>query len=555
MTFLMSGLSGSGAIRTPHDERRSVAMWIAVLAVLTLAYFGSLRALHGLVGNAAFLFGLVICLVAAAGLGIRGALVVIVSISLIDRSFVFSLPLSPDTGRTAAVMSLLVKLVLAGGLGWMVDSRRRERALNDELHREIAARERSEQSLRRSESMQRALVESLGEGVGLFDAQDRVVYANQALAETLGTTRDALTTKTFSEFLTEGSRQALVAATPHAGERRSYEIVLERNSNTLLVVTETRLDPNASHAELTLRVVRDLTDRVLTERRQRDLELELQRSQALQSLSVMAGGVAHDFNNLLCGVIGNAQLALRKVPSDAPPLLSRCLTEIRAFAEEAAQLSKQMLAYAGRRSLAIEALEINAEISAALRLLQSTIDSKARLSLELGEELPPVGADGFQLRQVVTNLVLNALDAMAGDRGTLTLRTECVQLGAPLNEQYGVAAGAYVKVTVTDTGAGIPADVRERLFEPFFSTKGAGRGMGLAAASGIPVPKLLIRLSRLELDGLVRTRYGDGNGGGVSHWGTPSAGTFARTSRGWRCQFPVVGVGRMPFPTASGPHH
>ena len=203
MTFLMSGLSGSGAIRTPHDERRSVAMWIAVLAVLTLAYFGSLRALHGLVGNAAFLFGLVICLVAAAGLGIRGALVVIVSISLIDRSFVFSLPLSPDTGRTAAVMSLLVKLVLAGGLGWMVDSRRRERALNDELHREIAARERSEQSLRRSESMQRALVESLGEGVGLFDAQDRVVYANQALAETLGTTRDALTTKTFSEFLTE----------------------------------------------------------------------------------------------------------------------------------------------------------------------------------------------------------------------------------------------------------------------------------------------------------------------------------------------------------------
>ena len=90
-----------------------------------------------------------------------------------------------------------------------------------------------------------------------------------------------------------------------------------------------------------------------------------------------------------------------------------------------------MLAYAGRRSLAIQALEINAELSAALRLLHATVESKARLVLELGEGLPPVGADRFQLRQVVTNLVLNALDAMEGKRGTLTLRTESVRLEAP----------------------------------------------------------------------------------------------------------------------------
>ncbi len=236
---------------------------------------------------------------------------------------------------------------------------------------------------------------------------------------------------------------------------------------------------------MTLRVVRDLTDRVVTERRQRDLERELQRSQALQSLAVMAGGVAHDFNNLLCGVVGNAEVALLKVPSDAPPLLSRCLTEVMNFAGEAAQLSKQMLAYAGRRSLAIQALEINAELSSALRLLHATVESKARLVLELGAELPAVGADRFQLRQVVTNLVLNALDAMEGSRGTLTLRTESLQLDASESETYGVGAGSYVKVTVTDTGVGIGAEARERLFEPFFSTKGAGRGMGLAAAAGI----------------------------------------------------------------------
>ncbi|MGC4092680.1 MAG: response regulator [Polyangiaceae bacterium] len=367
----------------------------------------------------------------------------------------------------------------------MVDSRRRALALNAELRREVVARQQSEESLQRSERMQRALVESLGEGVGLFDSQDRVVFANRALAGTLGVGREELSNGTFSGLLTEDSRRVLTAPTPKLGERRSYEVVLAQNPSTLLLVTETRFEPSALHGELTLRVVRDLTDHVVTERRQRDLERELQRSQALQSLAVMAGGVAHDFNNLLCGVVGNAEIALRRLANDSPPALPHCLNEILIFAGEAAQLSKQMLAYAGRRSLAIRALEINAELSAALRLLHATVESKAQLVLELGEDLPPVGADRFQLRQVVTNLILNALDAMDGKRGTLTLRTESVRLDAPRNDSYRVGVGSYVKVTVTDTGVGIRPEARERLFEPFFSTKGAGRGMGLAAAAGI----------------------------------------------------------------------
>ncbi len=469
----------------PQLQRRGVAIKYCVLAALALAYRGSLSTLHDLIGPSAFLLGLGICLLAAAWLGVRGALVVIVGVALIDRGLALRLPGSPETGPAAGIVALLVKLVLAGGLGLVVDARRRVLALNAELRREIEARERSEESLRHSECMQRALVESLGEGVGLFDAQDGVVFANQALAATLGVARHELSTRTFSEFLTEDSRRRLAVATPNVGERRSYEVVLEKNASTLLLVTETRFDPDGSHDELTLRVVRDLTDRVVTERRQHELERELQRSQALQSLAVMAGGVAHDFNNLLCGVVGNAEVALLKVPSDAPPALAHCLTEILTFAGEAAQLSKQMLAYAGRRSLGTQALEINAELSAALRLLHATVESKAHLVLELGEGLPPVGADCFQLRQVVTNLILNALDAMEGKRGTLTLRTESVRLEAPHNEPYGVGAGAYVKVTVSDTGAGIRPEARERLFEPFFSTKGAGRGMGLAAAAGI----------------------------------------------------------------------
>ena len=144
-----------------------------------------------------------------------------------------------------------------------------------------------------------------------------------------------------------------------------------------------------------------------------------------------------------------------------------------------------MLAYAGRRSLAVQALELNAELSAALRLLHATVESKSQLVLELADGLPLVSVDRFQLRQVVTNLILNALDAMEGKRGTLTLRTESTRLDAPSSERYGLSPGAYLKVTITDNGTGIQPEARDRLFEPFFSTKGAGRGMGLAAATGI----------------------------------------------------------------------
>lgn len=484
---MLGSSEGNGSFQTNEAEPRpgrALALRSGVIAALVLSYWLSFRWLHELVGNSAFLLGLMICVGSAAWLGARGALVVIVSIALVDRSHAVQLPASLETGPTAGLIALLLKLVLAGGLGLVLDARRQALALNAQLRREVAARQQSEESRTRGERMQRALVESLGEGVGLFDPQGRVVFANQALADTLGVTPDELLTKNFGAFFSEESRRRLAATPPDPGERRTYEATLEGNANTLLLITETRFEPSGSHAELTLRAVRDLSERVVTERRQRDLERQLQRSQALQSLAVMAGGVAHDFNNLLCGVIGNAEIARRKLPGDAQAVL-RCLNEVSTFAAEAAQLSKQMLAYAGRRSLAIQALELNAELSAALRLLHATVEAKSQLVLELGAGLSPVGTDRLQLRQVLTNLILNALDAMEGKRGTLTVRTEAVRLAPPANEPYGLKAGDYVKVTVSDTGSGIRPEARERLFEPFFSTKGPGRGMGLAAAAGI----------------------------------------------------------------------
>jgi two-component system cell cycle sensor histidine kinase/response regulator CckA len=463
---------------------RDIALRCVALSLLVVGYRFAFTPLHHAVGNPAFLFGLIPCIAAAISFGLRGALVVVVVVQLIDRGFALSMS-GAETGLTAAVIALLSKLLLAGGLGMAIDTRRRVAILNSRLSGELEARKKSEESLRHSEELYRLLVESLGEGVGLFDAEDRAVFANPTLSSTLAVPPAELLGKRFGEYVIEASREQSPGSCRASEGPRSYEVALRSSAGAVLLVTETRLVVGGPRGARTLRVVRDLTERIVTARRQQDLERDLQRSQALQSLAVMAGGVAHDFNNLLCGVVGNAEIAQRKVPPEAPPLLSHCLSEILNFAGEAAQLSKQMLAYAGKRSLAIQPLQINSEVTSALRLLHGTVSSKARLVLDLAEGLPEVAADGFQLRQVVTNLVLNALDAMEGTRGVLTLRTERLRLEAEPAKRYPLEPGDYVKVTVEDTGTGIAADARERLFEPFFSTKAPGRGMGLAAAAGI----------------------------------------------------------------------
>lgn len=473
----------SGGVWRSHGTRVAVARY-AIVAALIVAYRLSFLSLHDVLGNLAFLVGLVPCIAAAVILGLRGALLVVVLVQVIDLDFGHSMH-GPETGRTAGVIALLVKLIFAAWLGLTVDACRRIEALNARLRREVDARKQSEASLRHSEELYRALVESLGEGLGLFDAAGRVVFANPTLSCTLGVPPEELIGKRFDEYVAEASHSPSSEASPELAGARSYELSLKRDPSTLLLVTETRLARSGPQGALALRVVRDLTERLVSARRQRDLERELQRSQVLQSLAVMAGGVAHDFNNLLCGVVGNAQLVQRKLPASAPPVVRQALAEIVTLAGEAAELSRHMLAYANRHSPGIEALELHGELRAALRLLQANVAAQARLVLELADGLPEVAADRLQLRQVFTNLVLNALDAMEGKGGVLTVRTERLHLDPERAQQYLLDAGEYVKVTVEDTGPGIAAEARERLFEPFFSTKAAGRGMGLAAAAGI----------------------------------------------------------------------
>jgi signal transduction histidine kinase/CheY-like chemotaxis protein len=232
---------------------------------------------------------------------------------------------------------------------------------------------------------------------------------------------------------------------------------------------------------------RDITARKLAEQAQRELEQRMLLAQKTESLALLAGGVAHDFNNILTGILGHAELALSQLPLDAPARTH--LTGIALAAQRAADLARQMLAYAGRGPLTPSLVDLGALVGDFGSLMAATTREKAQLRFEIAPDVPPVEADGTQLGQVVMNLVTNASEALGERGGVVTISTgvqECTTAelqDGPIREER--APGRYCYVEVSDDGEGMSEKTRARIFEPFFSTRFTGRGLGLAAVLGI----------------------------------------------------------------------
>jgi PAS domain S-box-containing protein len=232
---------------------------------------------------------------------------------------------------------------------------------------------------------------------------------------------------------------------------------------------------------------RDVTEKRAAEEERRRLELEFHRGQRLESLGLLAGGVAHDFNNLLTGILGYAEMALRRLPKGAEA--SGPLREIAAAAQRAADLTQKMLAFAGGGALTFAWISLNEVVQEMVELARPALPAGRRIELALARPAPGLEADATQVRQVVLNLVLNASEAIAAEGGAIHVETGEVYcererlVGAVLGSELD--EGRYAFVRVVDDGAGMPDEVRERVFEPFFTTKFTGRGLGLAAVLGI----------------------------------------------------------------------
>jgi two-component system, cell cycle sensor histidine kinase and response regulator CckA len=219
------------------------------------------------------------------------------------------------------------------------------------------------------------------------------------------------------------------------------------------------------------------------------LEVQVRQAAKMEALGVLAGGIAHDFNNLLAVVRGNAELAVDSLPTEAPARL--LLADIVTASENAGDLCNQMLAYAGRGVQTIETIDCNALMQELGGLLRVALSKKANLSYELAGIPLGVKADRGQFKQVIMNLIKNASDALGNNPGSIVLTTsvERYELDAPelLNANGRLDPGDYVCLRVSDNGVGMDAATQSLVFDPFYSTKNEGRGLGLAVVQGIVV--------------------------------------------------------------------
>jgi len=212
---------------------------------------------------------------------------------------------------------------------------------------------------------------------------------------------------------------------------------------------------------------------------------ETAESQKLECLGDLAGGIAHEFNNLLTTILGYSNLA----SEHAQPIGRSYLQHVEQAARRAGEMCRQMLMFAGKHRPMLEAMDLNVPLRVAVASLADSLPRGIELRLEPAPQLPFIRADGLQLHQVVLNLAANAVDAYCGQPGVIRLRTGhgwfSQQELAECREGVGLPPGDYAWLEVADEGAGMEPAMTSRIFDPFFSTKFAGRGLGLAAVLGI----------------------------------------------------------------------
>ena len=362
--------------------------------------------------------------------------------------------------------------------------------------RDVTERERTAAALQSAMRDWQTTFDAVGDGILLLDADQRVLRTNKAGCEMFRASSGEIVGRPCWETAhgtTAPPPDCPMARTQQSLSRESAEF--DQDGRRLVFTVDPILDEEGRY-QGAVHSVRDVTERRL-------LEGQLQQAQKLESVGRLAGGVAHDFNNMLSVILGHAELALDGMDASHP--IHRHLIQIEQAAGHSANLTNQLLAFARRQTVVPQVLDLNDTVSAMLKMLQRSLGEDIALVWIPGASPWPVRIDPTQLDQVLTNLCVNARDAIAGV-GELTIDTHHATLDAAACDSVpGAAPGDYVVLAVSDTGAGIPPDMIARIFEPFFTTKQAGRGTGLGLAT---------------VYGIARQ-----NGGFITLSSEPSAGT------------------------------
>ena len=380
----------------------------------------------------------------------------------------------------------LVAVLLVGAFAVHLLSKDLRRSLEHARH-ELAQRERTEEALQQSEERFRYLSSMTSEGIMIHEG-GVVLDANQAFARLLGRESPAdmigLPVLEHAPLTPESLERVRESLHSHVADTYEVEIVLPDGSIRSAETSSREVVYRGRQARLVS--VRDITERKMAEEALRASEEQLRQSQKMEAIGQLAGGIAHDFNNLLSAILGYSQILLDR--TDLPdPTAEEDLREIKQAAERASALTRQILAFSRRQALRPTVVSLNDVLDRMEPLLRRTLGEDIELAIVKDADLWPVEADVHQFEQVIMNMAVNARDAMPAG-GRLTMETANVELDETFCQAYpGSSPGSHVMLRVRDTGAGMDEATRDRVFEPFYTTKapGAGTGLGLAVAYGI----------------------------------------------------------------------
>lgn len=356
---------------------------------------------------------------------------------------------------------------------------------------QLVEQKRIEEKQQASEQRYRDLYQSMMDAFVIVDMKGRIRACNRSFSMITGFTEEELKQKTYEE-LTPSSWHAFEKRIVNEqilpfGVSEIYEKEYQRKDGAVFpvelrtfLITDNEGRPTGMSA-----IVRDISERKWAEKERDKLQAQLNQAQKMESVGRLAGGVAHDFNNMLSVILGYAELALGKIDPADP--LHHDLQEIYGAGKRSADITRQLLAFARKQTVAPRVLDLNATVESMLKMLRRLIGEDINLAWLPGANLKPIKIDPSQIDQLLANLCVNARDAIAGV-GKVTIETGNVSFDeAYCADHAGFVVGDFVRMAISDDGCGMDQATLGKLFEPFFTTKavGEGTGLGLATVYGI----------------------------------------------------------------------
>lgn len=353
----------------------------------------------------------------------------------------------------------------------------------------LNARKKMEEELKASRENFESLFNTISEYLFILDFQGKIIECNSIVEEKTGRSRKEILGTPLKALHPESVHEEIDKILPEILENNkdSYSLPIKTAAGELIPV-ETKISRGQWDGKPVLFAIsRDISGRLKIEQENMAMERKLLNSQKLESLGVLAGGIAHDFNNLLTAIIGNLELI--QMQGLNAPLAQDMIGQAIQAGRRASDLTRQMLAYSGKGRFIIRPIDINYLIKGLSELVKSSISKNVVLHLNLPVNIPPIMADSSQIEQIIMNLLINASEAIGDKTGIINLMTGVEEFSKEKLDksrvQEKLPPGKYLYLNISDSGCGMKPETLDKIFDPFYSTKFTGRGLGMSAVMGI----------------------------------------------------------------------